>query len=87
TLELRLDGGRVQGPVRLHAASFAQAARLIWGSYRPRFTGPLDLSTRVEIEGEQARFDQLQLRLGEASLGGQGRFDWTACQPACWEGT
>ena len=75
--DLRLDGSRVQGPVSLHAANFAQAARLIRGDYRPRFTGPLDLTAHLEIEEGQARFDQLQLHLGEAILGGQGRIGWT----------
>ena len=78
TFDLRLDGSRTQGPVSLHAANFAQAARLIRGDYHPRFTGPLDMTARVEMEDGQSRFDQLQLRLGEAVLAGQGRIGWTA---------
>ena len=77
TFDLRLDGSRAQGPVSLHAANFAQVARLIRGDYHPRFTGPLDMTARVEMEDGQARFDQFQLRLGEAILAGQGRIGWT----------
>ncbi len=72
----RMDGARASGAASLHAASFAQAARLFSGSYRPRGGGPLAVTAHLNAEGDTVAFDQLEARLGEAVLNGQGKLVW-----------
>ena len=72
----RVEGSHASGTASLRAASFAQAARLFSGSYRPRDTGPLAITTHLDAEGDTIAFDQLQARLGETVLGGEGRLVW-----------
>ena len=78
----RLAGATASGTASLHAASFAQAARLLSGSYHPRTAGPLDITAHLTAGGDSLAFDQLQARLGEAVLAGQGRLAWTTGAPA-----
>lgn len=63
--------GRLAGNASLRAAGFAQAMRTLSPGYRPRGNGELSITSRVDGNGRQLAFDELQARAGDAVLGGK----------------
>lgn len=74
-LALGFDGsfadGRVEGGASLRAAGFAQAIRAVAPGYRPRGNGELSVSTRIDGKDGRIAFDDLQVRAGDAAVGGR----------------
>lgn len=74
-LALGFDGsfadGRVEGGASLRAAGFAQAIRAVAPGYRPRGNGELSVSTRIDGKDSRIAFDDLQVRAGDAAIGGR----------------
>lgn len=77
-LDSRVEGGGLSGRASLRAASFAQAIRLVSGSYQPRGSGPLDATTQFRTDGKILDLAPLRLKLGDTAVGGTARLDLAA---------